>query len=109
MNATLSDVEKKVVCLHGSEPINMQNQLVMAQLARASATVNELNDMGVTVIAVSISRISGTPDVQVDEPNAALRAMGVHYRTSGGVVGEEVMQARLHGCRVLWVSRRLRA
>lgn len=106
---SLSEIEKNVVHLHGAEPINLQNQLVMAQLARASAAVNELNEMGVTVIAVSISRISGTPDVQVDEPNQAIRNISMHYRTSGGVTGEEIMQARLHGCRVLWVARRLRA
>lgn len=108
MNAAV-EANNKVVCLHGSAPINLQNELVMANLARVSATVNDLNEQGVTVISVSISRISGTPDVQIDEPSTALIAAGVHYRTSGGVTGEEIMQARLHGCRVLWVARRLRA
>lgn len=109
MNTQTNHQANNVVHLHGSAPINLHNELVMAQLARISATVNELNERGMTVISTTITRLSGTPDVQINVPDAALKEQSVCYRQSGGITGEQIMQARVHGCRVIWMTRRLRA
>jgi len=85
---------------------NTQNEIMRQHIRNTAQCVIKLNDMGCTVLSVSIE---STPTVVIaDQRSLSKRLNGLRYTHSNKPGGMRYRyQARLEHCRVIWETNRL--